>query len=524
MEARGILNQARGTSTALDEGYVSTLAKKWHKVIEGVENPYQRACLSILMENEIGHLQQLKEETLSTGVGAFTKYIFPILRRVFPNLIANQIVSVQPMSAPIGGIFTYEYKYDDDKGNATAQNNLIQDFQKFYSSEFIDLELKVAAADVDGTKVIWAAGTNPTERIPFKWLPIRPLQDVGSVTYRVTLDWTSTTAKQQIDDGAGGFTGDGTAGSSSIDYTTGGFEINTTGDIPDSGTPITATYYFDSERIVGITTPGSGITTAAYAGVDQVAAVPSMSLDIKLSTVQAITRKLKTDWSSEAVDDLRALHGFSAETELVAGMSNEIGLELDREIIQDLIDGAAHSASYAFGPTFGGSPIHTELESIRSLFTTIDAVGARIHRDTKRAPANFVVCSTAVGALLSQLTSHSDFMLINQSVQQVQAPTYGPLNSNYGVQRIGTLMNKYAVFQDPFLADGDVLVGLKGRSFLDAGYVWAPYVPLQVTPTWLDPRTFRFMKGLRTRYAKKMLRPEYYGKVTVTGLPAVVTT
>ena len=340
----------------------------------------------------------------------------------------------------------------------------------------------------------------------------------------MTLNWTSGgVAKQQVDDGAGGFTGDGNAAGSTIGYTTGTWEIDTTGDVPDATTAIFATYFFDSERIVGVATPGAGVSTTTYANIDQVAQVPRASLDIKLTTIESITRKLGADWSSEAVDDLRALHGMSAETELVAGISNEIGLELDREIIDDLVVNARFSASYTFGPSFGGTDILNQIEAIRAMFTTIDAVGARIHKDTKRAPANFVVVSPAVGALLGQLTSHAAFMMVNQAMQQVQAPTYGPLNSNYGVQRIGTLMNKYAMFQDPFLDDNKVLVGLKGRSFLDAGYVWAPYVPRQVTPTWMDPRDFRFRKGLRTRYAKRMLRPEYYGVVTVTGLPTVTS-
>jgi len=304
--------------------------------------------------------------------------------------------------------------------------------------------------------------------------------------------------------------------------------------VPLAGTGIQASYFYDSERIVGTATPGAGITTATYANTNQVAAVPQVSLDIKLETVKAISHKLGTNWSSEAVDDLQALHGMSAETELVAGLSNEIGLEFDRNIVNDLLQGAAFSAPYthSFGyqaaPSAAGNV--SELESIRHLISVIDAIGAKIHTETKRAPANFIVVPPAVGAMLNQLSSHSDMMMVNQAVQQVQAPSYGPLNSTYGVQRLGTLMNKYAVFQDPLMGVnyGDatqtqILVGLKGRSFLDAGYVWAPYVPLQVTPTWLDPTNFRFRKGLRTRYAKKMLRPEYYGTVNVSGLEQVTT-
>jgi hypothetical protein len=135
------------------------------------------------------------------------------------------------------------------------------------------------------------------------------------------------------------------------------------------------------------------------------------------------------------------------------------------------------------------------------------------------------VVSPEVGALLGQLTSHGDFMMVNRLMDQQSEPSYGPMTSNFGVQRLGTLMNKFAVYQDPFLSAGssakDILVGLKGQNFLDAGYVYAPYVPLQVTPTFLDPDDFTFRKGLRTRYATKMLRNEFYGRISVQGLPTV---
>ena len=190
--------------------------------------------------------------------------------------------------------------------------------------------------------------------------------------------------------------------------------------------------------------------------------------------------------------------------------------------------GSKFSASYnlAAAPGFGGGAASaSELDVIRGLLTTIDSVSANIHRSSLRAPANFLVVSPEVGAILSQLTSHGDFMMVNRIADQQTAPSYGPMTSNFGVQRLGTLMNKYAVYQDPFLSAGstnkDILVGLKGQNFLDAGYVYAPYVPLQVTPTFLDPDDFTFRKGLRTRYATKMLRNEFYGRVTVSGLPTV---
>ena len=158
-------------------------------------------------------------------------------------------------------------------------------------------------------------------------------------------------------------------------------------------------------------------------------------------------------------------------------------------------------------------------------------MSSKIHSGSMRAPANFLVVPPEIGALFAQLTTHGDFMNINQIETQPVSPSYGPMNSNFGVQRLGTLLNKFAVYQDPFMDSQGVggvattkriLVGLKGSSFLDAGYVYAPYIPLQVTPTFLDPDDFTFRKGLRTRYAKQMLRAEYYGTILVQGLPAIL--
>ena len=526
MEARRLLAE-QGSGTAADAGFVQKVAHKWSPLLEGVENPWDRGVLAILLENQMGHLKTLNEETLSTGVGSFTKYIFPILRRVFPNLIANQIVSVQPMTSAVGGIFTYEYKYGATKGTAVAGQNLIEDFQKFYSSEFVDYEVKVAAGDVNGSKTTWSGSQNPTDRIPFKWLPLAPLNT--SKGYVLTIYWTNGgVTKSVTDNGAGLLVGDAAG---TVDYTTGGWTLDTTvgGFTPQNNTPIYATYFYNSELVSGTQAPGAGITTSNYANTNQVAAIPDINIDIALTTVTAITRKLRARWSAEAVDDLRAFHGLNAETELVAGMANEISLELDREIIGDLVAGARFSATYDLAsgssiPSPGSGFQWGEMESIRGLLTIIESVSANIHRFSLRAPANFLVVSPAVGAVLAQLTSHGDFMIVNRALEPQISPSYGPMNSNFGVSRLGTLMNKYAVYQDPFLGSNgspNVLVGLKGSSFLDAGYVYAPYIPLQVTPTFLDPDDFTFRKGLRTRYAKKMLRPEYYGAITVTSLPTV---
>jgi hypothetical protein len=329
-----------------------------------------------------------------------------------------------------------------------------------------------------------------------------------------------------------------------IDYTTGEWTIDISGfnaaNKPNPNSAITATYYYVSEKVAQTSNPNLSSTSYDTSTYGQNVKIPEVNIDIALTTVTAITRKLKARWSSEAVDDLRAFHGLNAETELVAGIANEISLELDREIIQDLVNGAKFGAAYNFTTMVGGiAPagntfISGDLGVIRGLMSVIDSVSAQIHKASLRAPANFIVVSPEVGAILNQLASSGEYRaMISQEVD----PSYGPMNSNFGVQRIGTLMNRYAVYQDPFLGGPSsgllpggaavtgkpLLIGLKGNSFLDAGYVYAPYIPLQVTPTFLDPDDFTFRKGLQTRYAKKMLRSEYYGIVDVVGFPTVAS-
>jgi hypothetical protein len=478
-----------GKQSISDRNYIQVLRQKWGRLVGDIKNPNRQAVAAVLMENQMGHLKSLNEETLSTGVGSFTKYIFPILRRVFPNLIANEIMSVQPMSAPIGAVFYYEYKHASTKGGITAGENLVEEFNKFYSAEKVDEE---------------SIGTGNAATVTFtgnlQWTPVRPLDaDYG---FAVTVTAASITG---VDDGSGTIAGSGIA-SGSINYTTGSISV-TFSVAPAAAVPVVVEYYYNSESN---------------------AVVPEVNLDITMGEIRAVTRKLKTRWSAEASDDLRAFHGIDAETEMVAGIANEIALEIDREMIDMLISNAQTTTTYTYSPAASSVG---EMDTIRALLTKVSAVSAKIHRLSKRAPANFIVTTPEVVALLEQLTTHGDYRPSFQVDNSVfggpldpgSGSSYGPLTSNFGVMRVGTLMNKWAVYQDPFLSQGSstktMLVGLKGNTFMDAGAVYAPYVPLQVTPTFLDPDDFSFRKGMRTRYGKKMLRTEYYGTIDVSGLP-----
>ena len=535
-EAREIL-QENGKRTVFDESYSKACEKRWGKLLEAqndrdpINHPYVRRCTALLLENEMDHIKSLHEDTLSSNAGAFTKYVFPVLRRVFPNLIANQLVSVQPMTAPVGGIFFYEKKYDDRKGTKkpqygiagtslphdmayggelTAGNNINENFASNYSSEFVDYD--VVVTDTGAGAVITFNNTLALCRLP-NWSPIRAPGVDGQRTFYVK---------------AYCVTNEAVVGARVLTLDPSGLTTNLLDqDLNICGTFVLATGVWTINAILAA---GGASTFQAHnviyfqyfvnwelVGYTSGASIPSISLDIALYTVKAESRKLKAKWSVEAVDDMRALHGMDAETELVSTFANEVMLEVDREIVDALVTGAKFAATYTYAFTAG---VQGELETVRNLMTKISAVAAEIHRASGRAPANFIVIPPGISALLDQLSTHGDYASIEQNVQ---ASSYGPITSDFGISRVGTLLKRFAVYCDPYMGSTKVLVGLKGNNFLDAGYVYAPYVPMQVTPTFMDPNDFTFRKGVRTRYATRMLRPEYYGVITCAGLPAVTT-
>jgi hypothetical protein len=528
IEARALL-EAAGPRSVHDKSYAAACMNKWGKMLNGIQNGYVKKCTAILLENQMEHVKSLQEDTLSTDTGAFHKYTFPILRRVWPNLIANQLVSVQPTTSPVAAMFYYEKKFDDRKGTKIPQggiannptdmsydgevnsgDNMIQNFAKYYSSEFNDYDVTCTDTGV-GTATLNQGGANC--RVT-EWSPIRTPATDGQRTFYVKayyrcLDADNASADTAVVatlNGSGNLIDDLNSNNvGTFTVANGNWAITPLGSAGSasnftSNTVIYFQYFVNWEQV--------GYTTGAK--------IPSISLEITLYTVKVESRKLKARWTVEAVDDMRALHGLDVETEIVSTFSNDVMLEVDREIVTDLVNGAAHTATYTYAATTPG-----EIETIRALITKVAAMSARIHKTSGRAPANFMVVSPAVQALLDQLSTHGDYASIEQNVQQT---SYGPVMANFGISRVGTLLRKWAVYVDPYMDEDKILVGLKGNNFLDAGYVYAPYVPLQVTPTFMEPNDFTFRKGVRTRYATKMLRNEYYGVITCSGLPSVTTT
>jgi hypothetical protein len=238
--------------------------------------------------------------------------------------------------------------------------------------------------------------------------------------------------------------------------------------------------------------------------------IGEVSFDLQSVTVSVTERKLRAQWSPEMAQDVAAFHNIDAEAELTALLSEQIAAEIDREILRDLRKGAAWNLRWDYNgwKRLGTNAIpYTQKDWNQTLITTINQVSAQIHKSTLRGGANWIVVSSEVSAVFDDLEY---FHVSNASPEQDQY--------NMGIERVGTLAGRYQVYRDPYFPANTILMGHKGTSLLDTGYIYAPYVPLQLTPTMYNPFNFTPIKGIMTRYAKKMVNNRFYGRITVDGV------
>jgi len=240
--------------------------------------------------------------------------------------------------------------------------------------------------------------------------------------------------------------------------------------------------------------------------------IGEVSFDLESVTVSVVERKLRASWSPELAQDVSAFHNIDAEAELTALLSEQIAAEVDREILRDLRKGAAWTAKWDYnewkygngGSSFAG---YTQKDWNQTLITKINQISAQIHKTTLRGGANWIIVSSEVSAVFDDLEY---FHVSNAHPEQDQY--------NMGIEKVGTLAGRYQVYRDPYFPANKILIGHKGKSLLDAGYVYAPYVPLQLTPTMYNPFNMTPIKGIMTRYAKKMVNNRYFGVITVRGV------
>jgi hypothetical protein len=238
--------------------------------------------------------------------------------------------------------------------------------------------------------------------------------------------------------------------------------------------------------------------------------IGEVSFDLMSVTVSVTERKLRAQWSPEMAQDVAAFHNIDAEAELTALLSEQVAAEIDREILRDLRKGAAWNLRWDYNgwKRLGSSAVpYTQKDWNQTLITAINQISAQIHKSTLRGGANWIVVSSEISAIFDDLEY---FHVSNAAPEQDQY--------NMGIERVGTLAGRYQVYRDPYFPANQVLMGHKGTSLLDTGYIYAPYVPLQLTPTMYNPFNFTPIKGIMTRYAKKIVNNRFYGRITVDGV------
>ena len=586
------------------------LLTKWEKtgLLEGIDNDRHRQSMARLLENQAKEL--LRESTsMSAGsVDGFAAVAFPIVRRVFAGLIANDLVSVQPMSLPSGLIFFLDFTFSDNLGSGVTTGKLGNLANKsIYGTDRVGAEItggvdliSANKGDLSGPRMsargysyaspsgsdttvdaLWLTGaaifpsmTNADRKLIEYDPDLLSLDDgTGTATHAYATIAISASALDQLDvQNVSAITGTlagimtleagkgVTAGAQMVrrltrpmDEATAGLYgvpaaiassqvlvtwIGKTGSVDEvragsgaNGAPA-STYALTGAAGFTLTFPqtddfqaGAGLGsirgTVAW-GLEGNADIPEIDIKVDSIAVTAQTKKLKAKWTPELGQDLNAYHNLDAEVELTSILSEQIALEIDREIVADLVNGATAATYYwsrspglfvskTTGAEIGASSAAPDFtgtvsEWYETLVETINDVSAQIHRKTLRGGANFVVVGPEVANIL-EFTSG-----FRASV------THDDEKGSIGAVKAGSLSKKFDVIVDPYFLRNVVLVGRRGSSFLESGYVYAPYVPLQTTPTIFGPEDFVPRKGVMTRYAKKMVRPDMYGLVIVRGL------
>jgi len=493
-EARDLIekNDAQGMPGVFDEMRSQQLMEKWDDMLTGVDGDWTKKCMAQIYENQMVSLSRmmnkpaLMESTYSSAVPDLVKFIFPVIRRVWPNLIANNLASVQPTTSPVGGIFYWKWLYGTTKGTVTAGDEMIANFDDTYSSEEVHGE---------------AIGAGPAANFvgALAWSPVKPY-GVGQIGVRFEgTDVGGNTLTIYDGDGSGTLTGDVGAGSTVV-YANGNYNITFSANV----TAVKAYYFFSMEG--------------------QSNNVPQVNIDVTLEAIKVYSRKLKGLWSSEVVDDMRAVLGMDIEPELTGGLANQITLGKDREIIRKMYNSGTTNLDTFDAAVPAG---RNQVDHYRNIMTTLEKVSGEINRRLHRGPGNFIITGPDVQPIFGALETHGDLARVftppptpqGQGVTGRPAFTLPTAPSGYGVFVMGTLQHKWTVIIDPFFTAGKILVGLKGPSFVDAGVVYSPYVPLEMTGTFLDPADWTLRKGLRTRYFSKLVNKDFYGVITVTNTP-----
>lgn len=487
------------------------IVKNWSQsgLLENLSTS-EKSNIAQLLENQASHM--LNEVTLDSSAGRFDTVAFPMVRRIFSRLLANEIVSVQPLALPSGLLFYMDARVSTDKvapantanGQSGPTFSSNSAYERFYDNRGSDASFGTAST-ASGTTLFLGSGDSSNGLINTT-AALGASFDINKAQSSSTLRFVAT----------GSVVYNGTAVVAAGGNVTYYAQIQTWGQDLFNGQ---STDIVLDVRPAG--TYGSDFNdallqdfavTPVYEVFNDLEAKSEMSeLTIRFSsvTVNTITRKMRAHWTPELAQDLEAYHSIDAEAELTALLSEEVAAEIDREIIRDLIREAMFETRWDYaGLQNNANFFGTQKDWNQTLITRINEISAQIHKATLRGGANWVICSAEAGAIFDDL----EYFHVAGSAQ-AEAEKY-----NLGIEKIGNLGNRYVVYKDPYLPSNIVLVGHKGNTFLEAGYIYAPYIPLQLTQTIYDPNDFTPRKGIMTRYAKKMVNNRFYGVIYVDNI------
>jgi hypothetical protein len=515
---------------------------RWEKIglLEGLEGNVKENCAQ-LFENQLSHM--INESTDSASSGQFETVAFPVIRRVFAKLLANDIVSVQALNLPIGKLYYINPKASVRTNNTThtSPNGAYQNaatngsptqfetrslYDAFYASEYDNEGTSLFDLSRGGITVVtgstsastWTVGTDKFVTLTVGGfattdqgklvgpvgVPMDTETFLASLKITSNVSLVAPTAYSE---------GTITAGNS-IPFNVrvqkyGQPIVDSTGKI----VLVADVQYAGANGYQPLSASTTAITFTVtynvYSDLEEDSRMAEVSFVLDQVTVDVEPRKMRAAWTPELAQDVSAFHNIDAEAELTALLSEQMAAEIDREILRDLRRGAAWTARWDYNGLRKQSTAYygTQKDWNQTLITKINQISAQIHKATLRGGASWIVVSPEVSAVFDDLEY---FHISNASPEQDKY--------NMGIEKIGTLSGRYIVYRDPYAPANTVLIGHKGTSILETGYVYAPYIPMQLTPVMYNPFDFTPIRGIMTRYAKKMVLNRYYGRVLCDGL------
>jgi hypothetical protein len=548
MNTNSLLNESAGFNKKMNEE-AKGLVSKWEKtgLLEGITSDFERAGIATLLENQA---KQLVSEASATGTAANSEewagVALPLVRRIFSEIAAKEFVSVQPMNLPSGLVFYLDFKYgtaqpgfETGAGKDSQADSVFgitetaaQASEGLYGAGRFGYTINDAASSALGVAASPNAGTSKFATA-----------SVNLTTGMSDFDYDSAFSASIAAAGHGALIRKVTVSTGSLS----GLDKEGVRAFSISGSGI-AEYYAAYTKLVGanvvfvvrqtaaddvmnavvrfqkqptdITRGDFEQTTAGFgANPETDLGIPELNVELRSVPIVAKTRKLKAQWTPEFAQDLNAYHSIDAEAELTSMLSEYISQEIDLEILDMLMENALTAGYWSarIGYSWNGSGFtssglnaaverYTQQQWFQTLGTQLQRVSNQIHAKTMRGGANFMVVSPDVATILESIPGFA------------AAGTGNEMKFAMGVSQVGSFANRYEVYKNPYMKENVILMGFKGSQFLETGAVYAPYIPLIMTPLVYDPKNFQPRKGVMTRYAKQMVRGEFYGKVYVHGL------